>query len=241
MSRIDKLVAVKTLTGVIRCVTGLHIGAGKESVEIGGMDLPVILDPVTEEPIIPGSSLKGKVRSLLEWHLGKLEPDGRPWGWGNCAPYPEDDPVLIVFGTTHNGWEGGPTRALFRDARLDESWLQEIRRRGLPYTEAKTEVTIDRIRGKVGQAGPRTVERVPAGARFRFEIQYRVFSVDGDNGAGDEARFDTLLLGLKLLEHDALGGCGSRGYGRVKFEELMLDGTDIQERFENIRPAAEAA
>ncbi|HHB12650.1 MAG TPA: type III-A CRISPR-associated RAMP protein Csm3 [Chromatiales bacterium] len=241
MGRIDKLVAVKTLTGIIRCVTGLHIGAGKEAVEIGGMDLPVIRNPVTGEPIIPGSSLKGKVRSLLEWHLGKLEPDGRPWGWGNCAPYPEDDPILIVFGSTHPDWEGGPTRALFRDAELCRDWVEQMHRRGLPFTEEKTEVTIDRIRGKALDGGLHTTERVPAGARFRFEIQYRVFSVAGDNGAGDEARFDTLLLGLRLLEHDALGGCGSRGYGRVKFEELMLDGTDIQERFERIRPAAEAA
>lgn len=241
MAHIEQLVEVKTLTGTLVCRTGLHIGAGKEAVEIGGMDLPVVRNPVTSEPVIPGSSLKGKVRSLLEWHLGKLEPDGRPWGWGNFESYPDDDPILCVFGTTWRGWQGGPSRALFRDATLDPEWVAEVTARGLPLTEEKTEVTIDRIRGKAMDGGLHTTERVPAGARFRFEINYRVFSVGGDGGAGDRERFEILLTGLKLLEHDALGGCGSRGYGRVKFEDLAVDGESIQQQFEALRPVSAAA
>ncbi len=241
MARIDRLIHTKTLTGTLECLSGLHIGAGKEAVEIGGMDLPVIRDPVTHRPIVPGSSLKGKIRSLLEWHLGSLEPDGRPWGWGGMAPYQDDDPILCVFGTVWSAWEGGPTRLLVRDAALDPQWVAEIDARGLPYTEEKTEVTIDRVRGKALKGGLHNTERVPAGARFRIEMAYRVFSVDGDGGAGDENRFDTVLTGMKLLESDALGGAGSRGYGRVRFHDLVFDGQIVQERFDAIDVSVRAA
>ena len=68
-----KLVRIYTITGTIETVTGLHIGAGKDSIEIGGMDNPVIKHPHTGEHYIPGSSLKGKVRSLRseERRVGK--------------------------------------------------------------------------------------------------------------------------------------------------------------------------
>ncbi|MEW6488320.1 MAG: type III-A CRISPR-associated RAMP protein Csm3 [Thermodesulfobacteriota bacterium] len=232
MGAIESLVRMKSLRGTIRCLSGLHIGTGRDNAEIGGMDLPVIRNPVTSEPIIPGSSLKGKLRSLLEWHFGKLEPDGRPWGWGGAGPYDQGDPILCIFGTTAKGWQGGPTRLLVRDAWLDPAWVAQVTARGLPLTEEKTEVVIDRIKGKaLDGVGPHTSERVPAGAGFFFEMNYRVFSVDGDGGAGDEARFETVLLGMRLLELDALGGSGSRGYGRVAFESLSLDGEDLQARF----------
>lgn len=240
MSTIDRLVRVRTLRGTLRCLSGLHIGTGRDTVEIGGMDLPVVKNPLTAEPLIPGSSLKGKLRSLLEWHFGKLEPSGRPWGWGDAGRYADDDPILCVFGGIATDWQGGPTRLLVRDASLDPDWARSVTDRGLPLTEEKTEVTIDRIRGKALDGGLHNTERVPASALFRFEMNYRVFSVGGDGGKADEGRFDTVLLGLRLLELDALGGCGSRGYGRVKFEDLTLDGQDAQQRFEALDPAKHA-
>ncbi len=223
-----------TLTGSIEVLTGLCIGAGRDTVEIGGLDSPVIKHPHTGEPYIPGSSIKGKVRSLLEWALGRIEPDGSVWGSGKSERYEATDPILRIFGTTLEGWQGGPTRVLIRDAPLNEAWRKQIVESGLPLTEEKQEVVIDRIQGKAAQAGPRTMERVPAGAKFDLEIQFRIYAVDGDGGATDRKCLNWLIAGLKLLEADALGGSGSRGYGKVRFSALKLDGVDIQEAFDNM-------
>jgi CRISPR type III-A-associated RAMP protein Csm3 len=54
------------ITGGIRLVTGLHIGGAAAGLDIGGVDNPIIRHPVTREPYIPGSSLRGKIRALLE-------------------------------------------------------------------------------------------------------------------------------------------------------------------------------
>src|SRR6202158_3439962 len=61
------------LEGDLECQTGLHIGAGKGSLEIGGADNPVVKDAFGL-PYIPGSSLRGKLRSLLENALGLTSP-----------------------------------------------------------------------------------------------------------------------------------------------------------------------
>jgi CRISPR-associated protein Csm3 len=141
------------------------------------------------------------------------------------------DPVLRIFGTPakREEWGGGPTRLIVRDAALDKAWRDAALRGGI-LTEEKTEVVIDRIAGKAhDRVGPRQTERVPAGAGFEVEVVYRLFDWDGDGGKRDHDCLNWLLQGFDLLEQDALGGSGSRGYGRVKFENLTLiapDGTD---------------
>jgi CRISPR-associated protein Csm3 len=231
-----QLVRVYTITGEIHTVTGLHIGAGRDAIEIGGMDNPVIKHPHTGEPYIPGSSLKGKLRTLLEWALHKVNPDGKEWG--NSPDMPpgdlQNDEILRIFGTTHNKWEGGPTRASFRDCHLTKACRELLDERGLQFTEEKSEVSIDRIRGKARDGGLRKTERVPAGMSFDLEIQFRIFDT-GDGGNRDMECLNRLIEGLKLLERDALGGSGSRGYGKVKFKNLAVDGKSIQEKFDSIR------
>jgi CRISPR-associated protein Csm3 len=223
------------LAGVLRCETGLHIGAGRESVEIGGLDGPIIKHPHTQQPYIPGSSLKGKLRSLLEWTFGVA--DTLPYGSDPDGEY-EDHPVLRLFGTTSKKWRLGPTRVIVRDAFLDADWVKRTLERGLNLTEEKTEVVIDRIQGKAAEnIGPRTMERVPAGARFLVEMVVREYDT-GDGGAADRRAIEWLVAGMKLLEQDALGGSGSRGYGRVRFEQLTLDGEPIQEKFNRVGPIA---
>ncbi|MGQ9634951.1 MAG: type III-A CRISPR-associated RAMP protein Csm3 [Bryobacteraceae bacterium] len=232
-----QLVKICTITGTIETVTGLHIGAGKESIEIGGMDNPVIKHPHTGEPYIPGSSLKGKLRSLLEWALHKVEPDGAVWGSDNRRELPDtdEDEILRIFGTTHKSWNGGPTRVSIRDCHLTERCRKSIHERGLQFTEEKTEVVIDRIQGKAaGNIGPRKTERVPAGMEFDLEIQFRVID-NRDGGRRDMECLNRLIEGLKLLERDALGGSGSRGYGKVRFRNLAVNGKSIQEKFDGIR------
>ncbi len=225
-----------TLTARLALRTGLHIGAGRESVEIGGLDGPVIKHPHTSEPYIPGSSLKGKLRSLLEWARNTLEDDGLPYGSkSDKKDYPTQDPTLRLFGCASKHWAGGPTRLIVRDAFLDPEWVKRTLTAGLDLTEQKTEVVIDRLQGKAaGKIGRRTMERVPAGAAFQLEMTIREYSVGNDGGKTDREAINWLVFALKLLEHDALGGSGSRGYGRVQIQDLKLDGVSIQDKFDQI-------
>jgi CRISPR-associated protein Csm3 len=197
------------------------------------LDNPVIKHPHTQQPYIPGSSLKGKLRSLMEWAMNRIEETGEVWGSKTVRP---GDEILRIFGVTSDEWKDGPSRLIVRDAFLNKDWAEEKIRESLPLTEEKSEVVIDRIQGKAASGvGPRRMERVPAGARFDLEMVFKVYSVDGDGGAGDRKCLELLVQTMKLLEQDALGGSGSRGYGKVRFRDLKLDGKSIQEKFDAIR------
>ncbi len=216
-----KLEKVIKIEGTITLKTGLHIGAGNDEINIGGIDNPVVKNPLNNEPYIPGSSLKGKVRTLLEWYEGKVKNDGKPF-------YVESgtDELAELFGNGANKerYTGGPTRVSFSDCFLTEDSAEELRSKGA-LTESKYEVTIDRRNGTAAKAGPRQTERVPAGAKFNFLISLKVF--EGD----DDKHLKLLLKGLKLLELDALGGNGSRGYGRLKLE---FSDEEVQKEFDTI-------
>lgn len=225
---IIKLVEIKQLSGTIEILTGLHIGGGDDEIHIGGVDNTVVRNPLTKEPYIPGSSLKGKIRSLIEVATNRVSSG--PW-----ATEDGDDPVARIFGNgaVKDNYDGGPTRVYFRDCPLLNG--RELREREA-LTEVKAEVSIDRIRGTAGGGGPRHTERVCQGAKFDFALSYKVFYCgdggQGDGGQADRDNFKLLLLGLKLLEGDALGGSGSRGYGRLHFVDLKpvgLEGLDLDE------------
>jgi CRISPR-associated protein Csm3 len=203
----QKLTKYRTITGTITCETGLRIGGSKEDIEIGGMENPIIRHPISDEPYIPGSSLKGKVRSLLEQKYGLVTATGEPCGCGKCM-------VCRVFGPHKNPRHTlGPTRILVRDAGLTADSRQRLERakegKAIFYAEVKTENIVNRLTGTAEH--PRTLERVPAGTDFDFEIAVRIF--EGD----DEGEIMELIdEGLSLLEQDYLGSSGSRGYGKVK-------------------------
>lgn len=212
------------LRAKLKVLTGLHIGAGKDNIEIGGIDNPVVKTP-QGDPYVPGSSIKGKMRFLLEWAFGKIEAGGRPWSMEAKGPFDPEDPVLRIFGTPakRDAWSAGPTRLMIRDAMIDPEWRTQTLERDLPLTESKTEVLIDRIAGKAhDRVGPRQTERVPQGAVFDFEAAFRIYGYNGDEGARDLDCLAWTVQGLGLIEQDALGGSGSRGYGRVTFEGLEL-------------------
>lgn len=216
----------------LRAVTGLRVGGTSAGITIGGLDNPVIRDPISNRPYIPGSSLKGKLRSLLEKHYGK-EPN---WPIAQTKIHVCTDgedykscEVCPVFGVPAELNYGNlPTRLLVRDLQLSEESVQTLEGVPLdrPYTEIKTEVSIDRI---TSQANPRSVERVPAGAVFGpGEFVYTIYEVTDGNGSPlvdprqDVERLGVLFEGMGLLEHDYLGGMGSRGYGKVKFENIRV-------------------
>lgn len=233
-----KLTAIKKLTGEIELVTGLHIGSGNNEMHIGGTDNPVIKHPRTLEPYIPGSSIKGKMRSLLEWKLGIVGiTGGSPLGFKHIKDIPEQDQrrakdILRMFGGAPEGAginsaiveEIGPTRLAFWDCALTRETVKEMNRRNLLLTETKTENMIDRIRGVAEH--PRNTERVPAGVRFEFALTIRVHD--------DEDLMYVVCDGLKLLELTGLGGSGSRGYGKIQFAKLNLNGQDMLPELEKV-------
>lgn len=205
-----KLKEYKKVTGKIRVITGLHIGAGAERMEIGGNDNPVIKNPVTEKPYIPGSSLKGKIRALLELKYNKVEPNGDPHKW--CQD--KDCPICRLFGTSSgDSAQLGPSRIIFRDAFVTKEWEEK----GIVLTEDKIENSLNRI---TARPNPRPVERVIPEVQFDFELVYRVFENEDGMNQSDEELFDYVLEGMKLLEQDALGGGGSRGNGKIEFIDL---------------------
>lgn len=209
------------LNSNIKLYTGLHIGGNTGNLDIGGVDNPIIRDPITNAPYIPGSSLRGKMRGLLDRHLGKDECK-TPEEYYNC-------PISQVFGVApiqHLRGETMPTRVIVRDTFLtDESRaVLEKADTDTDFTEIKTEVAIDRI---TSEANPRPNERVPAGAKFGpFQIVHSLYTQHGtnhDNQLQDELKlFDTVLKGMELLEDDYLGGSGSRGSGQIAFENLTM-------------------
>ncbi len=220
----NKLTAKLIIKGHIEACTGLHIGGSKSSLDIGEVDLNVIKSP-KGKPFIPGSSLKGKMRSLLARVHGTAEV--------------KDDELYIkeIFGASGDERETGEindqqfmvTRLIVRDAELNESAFQaefnEDAREKLDFdfTDVKFENTINRIKGVAEH--PRQLERVPAGAKFDFELVYDVYS-DADEKIEEKDRenrlathLDAIQHAMQLLQDDYLGGQGSRGYGKIRFAQ----------------------
>lgn len=213
-----KLIKKHIFRGTIELGTGLHIGGSKSSMDIGGLDSAVI-KTANGIPYIPGSSLKGKIRSLLAIKEGAthitLPKDKKHEEYEKG----ESEPLLKLFGCSDKE-KGQKSRLIFRDAHLDVAKFKETFANSellvTEYTEEKFENTIDRLQGKAANGGLRQMERVPAGAVFNFEIVLDVY--DTDNA---EENLKTLKHGFELLENDYLGGSGTRGYGKViiKYDE----------------------
>jgi CRISPR-associated protein Csm3 len=275
-SKTDKL--QKSLLGklqlksILLVETGLHIGGGGENLNIGGLDKPVIRDPLTQYPYLPGSSIKGKLRSILERVLNKplnrkgsrdtyryesddlvdgvTKIDGqfvkfqgartcelsRIFGSTGVSCWVETDvarseglledksPKETIDGKEYANIKGrnAPARLIVRDCHLLQASIDALEKidTGLYMTEWKFENGLDRI---TSAANPRQLERVPKGAKFHFEMVYTVENAD-------QARTDlkNLLRAVLILEDDALGGHGSRGYGKVKFQNLEFCYRDYQ-------------
>jgi CRISPR-associated RAMP protein, csm3 family len=195
------------IEGKIEVLTGLHIGTSGDFSAIGAVDNIVIRDTVTNKPMIPGSSLKGKMRYLLartkyntsiELKNIKEEHESIKRLFGSS------DPIVV-------------SRLQFQDMLLSDESVKKLEKldTDLPYTEIKYENTIDRA---TGVANPRQQERVPAGSEFDFKLVYNVEKTDEF-----EEDMKNILLTMEVLEDDYLGGHGTRGYGRIKFKNLKLD------------------
>ena len=247
------------ITFNIKAVTGLHIGGSDAGIEIGGVDKTVVRDPLTNRPYIPGSSLKGKLRSLLEKYRGLKQNQRIGTGYiHSCGAdyrgnelatkgkqeYLECD-VCQVFGVPGERDFSTPTRLVVRDTHLtpdSAARLNETGRTDLPYTEVKTEVSIDRV---TSAANPRQMERVPAGSIFGpAELVYTIYEGDDCPAENDIARLQTLVEGMQLLEDDYLGGLGTRGSGKIAFEAIRVQArgkTNLLGEAKNLGPGAFAS
>jgi len=227
----DKLIKKIFFSGEIEALTGLHIGSKNLGLSIGGVDNTVLRHPVTQQPYIPGSSLRGKMRCLIERFEGLMgdEPMSNEVKFGPFVGHKDRSQIghyiCKVFGVPAEVAKGKenekprpPSRLIVHDCSLIDDkrkgsvdWLKNAKHTDMPFTEVKTEVVIDRI---TSAAMPRQLERVPAGARFGLKMILNIWESDKDD---DQKKFIAAIFdGLKLLQDDYLGGQGSRGSGRVK-------------------------
>ena len=190
------------IKGKIILETGMHIGGSTQFSAIGAIDSPVIRDSFTDLPMIPGSSLKGKIRTLLakKYHNGKLD-----------VPNKDDIKVRRLFGSSEGDIKS--SRLIFSDSILSNS--EELKKIGVSSTEIKVENTINRM---TAIATPRQIERAVRGSEFDFSIIY-----NAEEESEIKEDLSILKEGLKFLEYDYLGGNGSRGYGRVKIDGLKMN------------------
>lgn len=193
------------ITGVLETKTGMHIGGSSAFSAIGAVDSPVIKDVRNGKPMVPGSSLKGKIRTLLakKYNEAVVNPDN------------DAECIRRVFGSAKKDKDNKvhASKIIVSDMFLLNE--DEIRNRGIEsFTEVKFENSINRA---TAVANPRQIERAIKGLQFGIDMIYEV-----ENGKEDEVIDDIKLLaeGMKMLEYDYLGGSGSRGYGKVQFFDM---------------------
>ena len=194
------------LSAELKLKSGLHIGSAIAKDVGKGEPLPVMKSLIRNLPYIPGSSLKGKMRCLLEITYGQTE-NGAPCACGDCQ-------ICLLFGSGSSKTTNEPTRLIFRDCSLTEKSTEMIEKVGLEY---KPGVSIDRETGMARGRALFPMERVPEGSEFNFQISCRVF----ENDDTDAIR-KWLMVGLYLLEQDTLGGSGSRGSGQIAFNNIRF-------------------
>jgi len=212
-----KLEKYLTYTGLLVCKTGMRIGGTESAMGIGSAENPVIKD-ARGIPYIPGSSLKGKLRSLLEYRYKRVGDEGAPCGCGKDLSV---CPVCTIFGPHRNPRHNlGPTRIIVRDVFMSEKSMKDWEKSGTEgreFTETKTETAIDRRTGMAARGSLRTQERVNAGTEFQLNINVRIFKGD------DEVKLKGFIEeGLKMLANDYIGGSGTRGYGWVELKDLKV-------------------
>lgn len=213
------------ITGTIVCESGLHIGGSSDSVDIGGSDNPVIRDIITGYPYIPGSSLKGKLRSLLELADKKSSESVI----SNKGKVSTDEECIAVqlFGTTpkedakSDDDKTYQTRTIVRDSLPTDDTIKKWENADELYagSEIKWENTINRI---TSEANPRNIERVPRGSEFSLEIIFSTYSDD------ESKNLVKLLEAMNLLENNYLGGSGSRGSGQISFKDINIVKRNIE-------------
>lgn len=198
---LDKII----IKAELKLLTGMHIGKSNDFAPIGAVDSVIITDPVSKQPVIPGSTLKGKLRTML----AKLETEG-----SSLKKHDEDNEIIKrLFGASNP--EIVESRLQFYDIFLNNAEELKNKEMDLAYTEIKFENTINRI---TAVANPRQLERVPAGAKFDFKLVYNC-----EDASDLEEDIENLARALKMIQLDYIGGSGTRGYGKIAFSDFSVE------------------
>jgi CRISPR-associated protein Csm3 len=230
----------EAITGVIHCVSGVRVGGNSNVIEIGTIDNPIIRNPLTNHPYLPGSSLKGKMRSSLELSLRpgaepKLglplprlkeekdrdgKPEIAPCGCGECV-------VCKLFGSGKTDTIKEPTRLIFRDCQLTDASTETLenaaRTSGVFFAEVKPGIRMNRATNSVAKGAFFNFERVPEGIEFNFELVLRLYGdLDNERERADYRK--VVAFGLRLIEQEGVGGKISAGYGKVRFDGTKWEG-----------------
>lgn len=191
-----------SITGDILVKTGMHIGGNSAFAAIGAVDSPVIKDVRTNLPMLPGSSLKGKMRSLLAKELNETLTEN---------PDHDHERIRRLFGSAQKN-HVKRSRLLFSDMVLANE--EELRQAGLQsMTEVKFENSINRA---TAVANPRQIERTVRGSIFKLDL---IYEAEEEKDILED--MELLAEGFRLLQYDYIGGSGSRGYGKVAFQNLQ--------------------
>lgn len=235
----------EAITGIIHCVSGVRVGGNNNVIEIGTIDNPIIRNPLTNHPYLPGSSLKGKMRSSLELSLRpgvepkltlklpRLEekpdrdgnPEIAPCACGECV-------ICKLFGSAKTDTTYQPTRLIFRDCPLTEDSTETLenaaRTSGVFFAEVKPGIRMNRVTNSVARGAFFNFERVPEGIEFKFELVLRLYSDSAGKPAMDDEKARTdyrkvVAYGLRLIEREGVGGKISAGYGKVRFNDMKWE------------------
>lgn len=242
------------ITGIIHCLSGVRVGGNNNVIEIGTIDNPIIRNPITNHPYLPGSSLKGKMRSSLEMGLRSGAPPKLALDLPDIKPVRDRDgkpvvPTLInpcacgkcvvckLFGSGESRTTYEPTRLIFRDCLLTDESVTVLesaaRSSGVFFAEIKPGVRMNRATNTVAKGAFFNFERVPEGTEFDFELVVRLYDKEMD---GDTARADyrkVIAHGLRLMEKEGIGGKISAGYGKIEFRHLKWNDGSFDFRSEN--------
>lgn len=225
------------INGEITCKTGLHIGGSLETIEIGGSDNPIIKDTVSNLPFIPGSSIKGKLRSLLELsdkkssqsvieNGGKVSTEGIAaefFGVANNNETSKDDNDNESSKANNDNESSNNkfhNKLIVRDAFPTEDTIKMWDKHSdiIDGAELKYENSLDRI---TSEATPRNIERVPVDSKFKLEIVLSIYD-ETYTTKSDYESLNPLFKSMKLLQDDYLGGSGTRGFGKIEFENITI-------------------
>lgn len=201
------------IQAVLTVKTGLHIGGSSDYAPIGAVDSVFVRDPLTKQPVIPGSSVKGKMRTLL----AKVRD-----GEGIAKDPKDDEPVILrLFGSAEKG------NILLSRLQFTDSFVSKAAQKKFSTIDTDTymgEVKFENVINRAtGVANPRQIERVPRGMTFDFEL---VYNIESEEELAEDMK--VLADGFRLLQLDYLGGHGSRGYGRVGFSDFYVERIDAK-------------
>lgn len=193
---------VLLIEACLTTVSSLYIGAGADREAGGSRDLPVLRNALDDMPIVPGSSLRGRMVTLLKAHC----PDAIA-GEETAA-----QALAILFGTP-----GKRSALSFWDCQPEVPWAYEHRAAGLALTHWRSEQAPMPDKRLVF----RRRELISAGVRFRFRLT--LLAAQAENaGLPTQAALDRVRQGLLLMEQHGIGGATVRGFGRVAFSDVTV-------------------